>query len=127
MKTLLLVCFVSSFAHADLQSDFVERMQAAKPQKATEPPKIKSAMNLIEKKVGAAVEDSQILPTDPFALNLDPQKFTTYINQLIYVKFKNKTLCRAQLATYQQQTLYNSLKVLCLDEQNKIQTFQETL
>jgi hypothetical protein len=127
MKLLLLISFFSSLAFADLQSEFFDILLKNQKQKSVEPPKVKKAIEIIEKNRGSKSEDTQILPANPFSLQVDASRSISHIHQLIYLKFKDKSFCRAQLETYQDQSLFNGLKVVCVKEGQSPITFSDTL
>ncbi|MFN9066729.1 MAG: hypothetical protein ACK5V3_05835, partial [Bdellovibrionales bacterium] len=67
------------------------------------------------------------LPANHFSLQVDSFQSISYIHQLIYLKFKDKSICRAQLETYQDQSLFNGLKVICIKEGESPISFTDTL
>lgn len=127
LHILIIIFGLSNISYADLQSDFQSRIESLSVKKVVEPEKTKAALKLIEKKIGSTVEKSENVQSYPYQTDIDSKKFPFYIDQLIFVKFKNNIMCRAQLATFQNQPIYRSLRVICIDEKNKLQTFEETL
>lgn len=124
---ILILIFAPFLSQADLQSDFFEALNLNQQQKTVEPQKVQRAIQMIEKKLGLKSEATQIVPANPFAIAVGGGKSVAHIHQLIYLKFKDEKICRAQLETYQDQPLYNGLKVICLQKSNVVNNFQETL
>lgn len=118
---------LSSICQANLQSEFQSRLESIATNKTTAPEKVQAAIKLIEKKIASKIETSENMQSDIYQVTLDSQKYFTYIDQLIYVKFKNQTICRGQLETFQNRQTYQGLQVICIDEKRKVQTFQETI
>ncbi len=129
MKKLIFVLFFCStkISYADLQSEFQRRLEEKNSKKTTPPEKIKNALKIIEKKIGSIVEESENVQADPYKISTDSRKFVFYIDQLIFVKFKNQTICRGQIETFQDQPTYQGLRVICIDKEKKIKTFEDTL
>ncbi len=129
MKSIFCIIFLclSSISRADLQSEFQKRLESIATKKTVTAEKIKTAQKLIEKKVGSLTDKIENIQSDPYQMTNDSQKFLFYIDQLIFTKLKNKTICRGQLETFQNQPTYQGLRVICIDEKNKLQTFEETL
>ena len=129
MKFYIFIVLLSlnSVSHADLQSEFQVRLESISKKKTVTPDKIKMAQKLIEKKLGSSTEKIENIQSDPYQMNSDSQKYLFYIDQLIFIKLKDKTICRGQLETFQNQPIYQGLRVICLGKKNKVQTFEETL
>lgn len=127
--TSLLTCMILVLpfvAKADLQSDFYERMQKIYPKKSSSE-KIKASLKAIEKKTGSAIVKSENFSANPYQMSVDSEKIFSFVNQLIYVQLKNDFLCRGQLETFQNQEMFQGLRVICIDPKGKIQTFEETI
>ena len=107
---IFILCLVfSSHSYASLQSDFQERAESLILKKIFPPKKVKTAILFIEKKIGSKAESTQIIESDAFQVLNNTQKFVSYIDQTIFVKFKNNTICRAQLETFENREIYNGL------------------
>lgn len=122
-----LVFIYSNVTMADLQSEFHSRFGSVSPNKVASPEKMKAALKIIEKKIGSAVQESQSLQSDPYQADIDSQKYRFFIDQLIFVKLKNDTLCRGRLETFGSQATFRALKVICIDKKDKLQYFDGTL